>query len=129
MRHPQLVGACRTVLRAAVFHADDCSVFSESQMDRIHELDDYFLERKLEEGVGPPETIVEYLQCSNTAIIYPEAPEEATRLSTPEATGQDEGGPGEWTDQATNNDTKLRCTYLTALRVRFGDDSQLQPHL
>uniref|UniRef100_A0A3Q3ATA7 Zinc finger E-box binding homeobox 2a n=1 Tax=Kryptolebias marmoratus TaxID=37003 RepID=A0A3Q3ATA7_KRYMA len=54
-------------------------------------LDDYLLKRKLEDGIGHPATFVEYLQRSDTAIIYPEAPEEATRLSTPEATGQDEG--------------------------------------
>ncbi|XP_074514128.1 zinc finger E-box-binding homeobox 2a isoform X1 [Sebastes fasciatus] len=57
--------------------------------DGASELDEYFLKRKLE-GDGHPATIAEYLQRSDTAIIYPEAPEEVTRLGTPEAVGQDE---------------------------------------
>ncbi|XP_061580063.1 zinc finger E-box-binding homeobox 2-like isoform X2 [Cololabis saira] len=60
------------------------------RLDGITELNDYFLKRKLDEGDGHPATIAEYLQRSDTAIIYPEAPEELTRLSTPEAAGQDE---------------------------------------
>ncbi|KAG7218596.1 hypothetical protein INR49_020161 [Caranx melampygus] len=60
------------------------------RLDGVSELDEFFLKRKLEEGDGHPATIAEYLQRSDTAIIYPEAPEEVTRLSTPEAVGQDE---------------------------------------
>uniref|UniRef100_A0A3Q3MJ56 Zinc finger E-box binding homeobox 2a n=1 Tax=Mastacembelus armatus TaxID=205130 RepID=A0A3Q3MJ56_9TELE len=60
------------------------------RLDGVSELDEYFLKRKLEEGDGHPATIAEYLQRSDTAIIYPEAPEEVTRLGTPEAIGQDE---------------------------------------
>ncbi|XP_019134861.1 zinc finger E-box-binding homeobox 2a isoform X1 [Larimichthys crocea] len=56
----------------------------------VSELDEYFLKRKLEDGDGHPATIAEYLQRSDTAIIYPEAPEEVTRLGTPETVGQDE---------------------------------------
>ncbi|XP_055360962.1 zinc finger E-box-binding homeobox 2-like isoform X2 [Betta splendens] len=54
------------------------------------ELNDYFLKRKLEDGEGQPATIAEYLQRSDTAVIYPEAPEEVSRLSTPEAVVQEE---------------------------------------
>ncbi|XP_071328579.1 zinc finger E-box-binding homeobox 2a isoform X1 [Trachinotus anak] len=60
------------------------------RLEGVSELDEYFLKRKLEEGDGHPATIAEYLQRSDTAIIYPEAPEEVTRLGTPEAVGQDE---------------------------------------
>lgn len=37
-------------------------------------------------------SIAEYLHRSDTAIIYPEAPEELCRLGTPEANGQEENG-------------------------------------
>ncbi|KAM4558763.1 zinc finger E-box-binding homeobox 2a isoform 2-T2 [Odontesthes bonariensis] len=59
-------------------------------LEGFPELDEYFLKRKLEDSDGHPATIAEYLQRSDTAIIYPEAPEEVKRLGTPEAVGQDE---------------------------------------
>lgn len=65
------------------------------RLEGISELDEYFLKRKLDDG--HPATIAEYLHRSDTAIIYPEAPEEVTRLGTPEAIGQDEGEHGEKT--------------------------------
>lgn len=68
------------------------------------QLDEFFLKRKLEEGDGHPAAIAEYLQRSDTAIIYPEAPEEVTRLSTPEAVGQDESEHGERGDTFTFTD-------------------------
>lgn len=63
-------------------------------LEGVSELDEYFLKRKLEEGDGHPTTIAEYLQRTDTAIIYPEAPEEQTRLGTPEAVGQEESEHG-----------------------------------
>lgn len=48
----------------------------------------------MEEGEGHPVSIVEYLQRSDTAIIYPEAPEEPSRMVTPEVVGQDESEHG-----------------------------------
>ncbi|XP_076603039.1 zinc finger E-box-binding homeobox 2a isoform X2 [Chaetodon auriga] len=63
---------------------------SVKRLEGVSELDEYFLKRKLEETDGHPATIAEYLQRSDTAIIYPEAPEEVTRLGTPEAVGQDD---------------------------------------
>ncbi|KAK2840489.1 hypothetical protein Q5P01_014229 [Channa striata] len=63
---------------------------AERRLEGISELDEYFLKRKLVDGDSHPATIAEYLQRSNTAIIYPEAPEDVTRLSTPETVGQDE---------------------------------------
>ncbi|XP_023192704.1 zinc finger E-box-binding homeobox 2-like isoform X1 [Xiphophorus maculatus] len=60
------------------------------RLDGISGLDEFFLKRKLGDDDGHQATIAEYLQRSDTAIIYPEAPEEVTRLSTPEAGGQDE---------------------------------------
>ncbi|XP_068184641.1 zinc finger E-box-binding homeobox 2a isoform X2 [Antennarius striatus] len=72
------------------FHAVDDS--TEERLEGMSQLDDFLLKRKLEEGEGEghPATIAEYLQRSDTAIIYPEAPEEVTRLGTPEAAGQDD---------------------------------------
>lgn len=72
-----------------------CFPSAVKRLDGVSELDEYFLKRKLEEGDGHPATIAEYLQRSDTAIIYPEAPEEVTRLGTPEAIGQDESEHGE----------------------------------
>jgi len=37
-------------------------------------------------------SIAEYLQRGDTAIIYPEAPEELCRLGTPEAAGPEDNG-------------------------------------
>lgn len=65
-----------------------------NRLEGVSELDEYFLKRKLEEGDGHPATIAEYLQRTDTAIIYPEAPEEQTRLGTPEAVGQEESERG-----------------------------------
>lgn len=73
-------------------------VLSGRQLEGISELDELFLKRKLEDDCGHHATIAEYLQRSDTAIIYPEAPEEVTRLSTPEAAGQDESEHGESID-------------------------------
>lgn len=69
-------------------------VSSVRRLEGVSELDEYFLKRKPDDGDGHPATIAEYLQRSDTAIIYPEAPEEVTRLGTPEAIGQDESEQG-----------------------------------
>ncbi|XP_041724943.1 zinc finger E-box-binding homeobox 2 isoform X3 [Coregonus clupeaformis] len=62
-----------------------------SSMDGVSEVDDYFTKcSKLEESDGHSANIAEYLQRGDTAIIYPEAPEEVARLGTPETIGQDE---------------------------------------
>ncbi|XP_034042703.1 zinc finger E-box-binding homeobox 2a isoform X2 [Thalassophryne amazonica] len=66
------------------------STCTVKRAEGVLELDEFFLKRKLEEGEGHPAAIAEYLQRSDTAIIYPEAPEEVTRLGTPEVIGQDE---------------------------------------
>ncbi|XP_063070312.1 zinc finger E-box-binding homeobox 2a isoform X3 [Engraulis encrasicolus] len=58
--------------------------------DGSSELESFFAKRKLDESEGHAASIAEYLQRGDTAIIYPEAPEEVTRLGTPEANGQDE---------------------------------------
>lgn len=47
--------------------------------------------KKTEERDGHAVSIEEYLQRSDTAIIYPEAPG-AVSLGTPEANGQEENG-------------------------------------
>lgn len=56
-------------------------------------LDQYFLLGRIleEDGVeGHPGAIAEYLKRSDTAVIYPEAPEERSKLGTPEGAGQEE---------------------------------------
>ncbi|XP_035263661.1 zinc finger E-box-binding homeobox 2-like isoform X2 [Anguilla anguilla] len=60
-------------------------------VDCASELEEFFSKRKLEERENHAVSIEEYLQRSDTAIIYPEAPEElGSRLGTPEANGQEE---------------------------------------
>ncbi|XP_046698956.1 zinc finger E-box-binding homeobox 2a isoform X2 [Silurus meridionalis] len=59
-------------------------------IDATAELESFFTKRKLEDNEGCPASIAEYLQRGDTAIIYPEDPEESTRLSTPEANGQED---------------------------------------
>ncbi|XP_043930792.1 zinc finger E-box-binding homeobox 2 isoform X2 [Protopterus annectens] len=67
----------------------DCS--SVKNAECMSDFEEYFAKRKLvnvesHHGV----CITDYLQRSDTAIIYPEAPEELSRLGTPEANGQEE---------------------------------------
>ncbi|KAK1876730.1 Zinc finger E-box-binding homeobox 2 [Dissostichus eleginoides] len=57
---------------------------------RCYEFEDFFAKRKLDDGDSHVVSIAEYLQRGDTAIIYPEAPEELSRLGTPEATGPEE---------------------------------------
>lgn len=71
------------------------SLHPGKRLEGIPELDEYFLKRKLEDGDSHSACIAEYLQRSDTAVIYPEAPDEVTRLGTPEATGQEESEHGE----------------------------------
>uniref|UniRef100_A0A672P3F7 Zinc finger E-box-binding homeobox 2-like n=1 Tax=Sinocyclocheilus grahami TaxID=75366 RepID=A0A672P3F7_SINGR len=57
-------------------------------IDASSELESFFAKRKLDDSEGHAASIAEYLH--DTVIIYPEDPEEGTRLGTPEANGQDE---------------------------------------
>ncbi|XP_059503434.1 zinc finger E-box-binding homeobox 2b isoform X2 [Stegostoma tigrinum] len=59
-------------------------------VDCTSDFEEYFAKRKLEEGDSHAVSIAEYLQRSDTAIIYPEAPEELSRHGTPEANGQED---------------------------------------
>ncbi|XP_071396259.1 zinc finger E-box-binding homeobox 2b [Centroberyx affinis] len=61
-------------------------------VDCSSEFEDFFAKRKLDDGESHVVSIAEYLQRGDTAIIYPEAPEELSRLGTPEATGPEENG-------------------------------------
>lgn len=58
------------------------------------EFEDFFGKRKLVDSESHVVSIAEYLQRGDTAIIYPEAPEELSRsrLATPEAHGHEENG-------------------------------------
>ncbi|XP_056882484.1 zinc finger E-box-binding homeobox 2b isoform X1 [Takifugu flavidus] len=59
-------------------------------VDCTSEFEDFFAKRKLDDSDSHVVSIAEYLQRGDTAIIYPEAPEELSRLGTPEATGPEE---------------------------------------
>ncbi|XP_042192019.1 zinc finger E-box-binding homeobox 2b isoform X3 [Callorhinchus milii] len=59
-------------------------------VDCTSDLEEYFAKRKLEDGDSHAVSIAEYLRRSDTAIIYPEAPEELSRHGTPEANGQED---------------------------------------
>ncbi|XP_056157039.1 zinc finger E-box-binding homeobox 2b isoform X1 [Lampris incognitus] len=59
-------------------------------VDCTSELEEFFAKRKLDDSESHVVSIAEYLQRGDTAIIYPEAPEELSRLGTPEATGPEE---------------------------------------
>lgn len=65
---------------------------SVKSVDCTSEFEDFFGKRKLDDGDSHVVSIAEYLQRGDTAIIYPEAPEELSRLGTPEATGPEENG-------------------------------------
>lgn len=55
----------------------------------------FLVVRELEGGAeGHPGVIAEYLQRSDTAVIYPEAPEERMRLGTPEGADQEDDEQG-----------------------------------
>lgn len=66
--------------------------FSVKSVDCTSEFEDFFSKRKLDDSDSHVVSIAEYLQRGDTAIIYPEAPEELSRLGTPEATGPEENG-------------------------------------
>lgn len=71
------------------------------RLEDVARLDQHvLLGRSLEddEVEGHPAAIAEYLQCSDTAVIYPEAPEEQNRQGTPE-----EAGPGEEEEEQGRN--------------------------
>lgn len=68
------------------------SLSAVKSVDCTSELEDFFTKRKLDDGDSHVVSIAEYLQRGDTAIIYPEAPEELSRLGTPEATGPEENG-------------------------------------
>ncbi|CAL8370929.1 unnamed protein product [Arctogadus glacialis] len=80
-------------------------------LEGVSELNDYFLKRKMEDSDEHPASIAEYLQRGDTAIIYPEAPEEVTRLGTPEAIGQDENENDLPTGTADDFAQLLTCPY------------------
>lgn len=84
---------------------------SVSLVKSVHcatEFEDFFGKRKLVDSESHVVSIAEYLQRGDTAIIYPEAPEELSRsrLATPEANGHEENGenagqlllPSDWLD-------------------------------
>lgn len=87
---------CKCVCGTAVSlapaaNAEHCGLTTLARrLEGVARLDQYvLLGRSLEEdGVeGHPGAIAEFLQCSDTAVIYPEAPEEQNRLGTPEEAG------------------------------------------
>ncbi|XP_023671738.1 zinc finger E-box-binding homeobox 2b isoform X1 [Paramormyrops kingsleyae] len=59
-------------------------------IDCSPEFEDFFGKQKLHEAENHMGSIAEFLHRADTAVIYPEAPEELCRLSTPEVTGPEE---------------------------------------
>ncbi|XP_064166240.1 zinc finger E-box-binding homeobox 2-like isoform X1 [Anguilla rostrata] len=78
-------------------------------VDCTSEFEEFFSERKLEEAESHVVSIAEYLQRGDTAIIYPEAPEELSRLGTPEANGPEENDAPPGTPDAFAQ--LLTCPY------------------
>ncbi|KAF7711168.1 zinc finger E-box-binding homeobox 2b isoform X4 [Silurus meridionalis] len=60
------------------------------RMDCTAEFEEFFTKRKMADSESHVVSIAEYLQRTDTAIIYPEAPEEIARLGTPEGPGHEE---------------------------------------
>ncbi|XP_017337531.1 zinc finger E-box-binding homeobox 2b isoform X1 [Ictalurus punctatus] len=60
------------------------------RMDCTAEFEEFFAKRKMADSESHVVSIAEYLQRADTAIIYPEAPEEIARLGTPEGPGHEE---------------------------------------
>ncbi|XP_053353740.1 zinc finger E-box-binding homeobox 2b isoform X4 [Clarias gariepinus] len=60
------------------------------RMDCTAEFEEFFAKRKMADSESHVVSIAEYLQRTDTAIIYPEAPEEIARLGTPEGPGHEE---------------------------------------
>ncbi|RVE61156.1 hypothetical protein OJAV_G00167910 [Oryzias javanicus] len=98
------------------------------QLDGGSEPRDSFLKEELEDSDEDSAAIVEYLQRSDTLIIYPEAPEEAKRLRTAEATSPKEIKHGLPSDPTDDFAQLLTCPYcergykrLTSLKehIRF----------
>lgn len=61
-------------------------------MDCTAEFEEFFAKRKMADSESHVVSIAEFLQRADTAIIYPEAPEELARLGTPEGPGHEENG-------------------------------------
>ncbi|XP_062853856.1 zinc finger E-box-binding homeobox 2b isoform X2 [Trichomycterus rosablanca] len=59
-------------------------------MDCTSEFEEFFAKRKLPDSDSHVVSIAEYLQRTDTAIIYPEAPDDIARLGTPEGPGHEE---------------------------------------
>uniref|UniRef100_G3PSR9 Zinc finger E-box binding homeobox 2 n=1 Tax=Gasterosteus aculeatus aculeatus TaxID=481459 RepID=G3PSR9_GASAC len=62
-------------------------------VDCTSEFEDFLGKRKLDDGDSHVASIAEYLQRGDTAIIYSEAPEELSRLGTPEPPDLPPGTP------------------------------------
>lgn len=93
----------------------------------MSELDEYFLRRRLAEGEGHPVAIAEYLQRSDTAIIYPEAPEEQTRLGTPEAVGQEDCEHGRRPFFCLLSHCCVSVADFTVFPVEYVEGQRLEP--
>ncbi|XP_034087699.1 zinc finger E-box-binding homeobox 2-like, partial [Gymnodraco acuticeps] len=91
----------------------------------VSELDDFFLKRNHDDD-SHPGSIAEYLQRSDTAIIYPEAPEELMRLGTPEAAGQDESEHDLLSGSADDFSAMLTCPFCNRGYKRL---SSLKEHI
>lgn len=62
------------------------------RMDCTAEFEEFFAKRKMADTESHVVSIAEYLHRTDTAIIYPEAPEDIARMGTPEGPGHEENG-------------------------------------
>ncbi|KAG7502854.1 zinc finger E-box-binding homeobox 2-like isoform X1 [Solea senegalensis] len=107
------------------------------QMDDVSKLDEFFCKHKPDLGDSRLETVAEYLQRSGTAVIYPEAPEEVTRLSAPDVISQDESEHDDFAQLLTCPYCDRSYKRLTSLQehVKYHHDknqincSQLERHM
>uniref|UniRef100_A0A3B3IKJ1 C2H2-type domain-containing protein n=1 Tax=Oryzias latipes TaxID=8090 RepID=A0A3B3IKJ1_ORYLA len=92
-------------------HLSEYSYIKFRPLDRGSKPNDYFLKEEFEDSDDDSAAIVEYLQRSDTIIIYPEAPEEAKTLRTAEATSPKENKHGSLSDPTDDFAQLLTCPY------------------
>ncbi|XP_032362748.1 zinc finger E-box-binding homeobox 2b [Etheostoma spectabile] len=105
------------MLSASVDGTGDLSSSSSvKSVDCTSEFEDFFAKRKLDDSDSHVVSIAEYLQRGDTAIIYPEAPEELSRLGTPEATGPEENDLPPWNARCLR--PTVTCPYCDRVYKR-----------
>lgn len=83
-------------------------------MDCTAEFEEFFAKRKMADTESHVVSIAEYLHRTDTAIIYPEAPEDIARMGTPEGPGHEENG-----------EDASPCSYLLSVVQLLGCWNQI----